>query len=97
MERKKRELMHRLLDLVLDVNGFEKREADKGLPCVMLDFSGHIAGVSLRVYKEGWEEGLEAMLSGIIKNADLNSADALDDLQYIIDALKRIKDGKQEE
>lgn len=40
-----RELMHKILDIVLDTNGFESRarEETETFPTVFLQFSGHVS------------------------------------------------------
>ena len=49
MEKRKREQIHRLLDLALDINGLEPREqkVTGNLPTVFFDFSGHVGRISI--------------------------------------------------
>lgn len=50
--------LHRLLDLVLDINGLEERRQDVSgnLPTAFFVFNGHTAGVNLQVYNQGWND-----------------------------------------
>lgn len=52
----KRKLFHEILDLVLDINGFEKRDknttGDK--PTVFLDIYGHTADIAVLIHDNGW-------------------------------------------
>ena len=58
-EVKQREQLHRLLDIVLDGNGFEHRARERTgtLPTLFFDFSGHVNYLSIRLYEDGWETG----------------------------------------
>ena len=60
-EVKQREQLHKLLDIVLDGNGFESRTREKTgtLPSLFFDFSGHVNNLSIRMYADGWHEGAE--------------------------------------
>ena len=53
----KRNGLHRLLDLVLDINGVSRRDREitGNLPTAFFDFSGHTAAAHMRVYTRGWE------------------------------------------
>lgn len=55
-EKRRRKLIHRLLDLVLDINGMEPREQELtgNLPTAFFEFSGHIGVVKAKVYTDGW-------------------------------------------
>lgn len=59
--------LHRLLDVVLDVNGFEKRSKERTgeKPTVFVDISGHVATCTVRVHKTGWENGEESDLGSV--------------------------------
>jgi hypothetical protein len=54
-----RQQLHRLLDIVIDTNGFECRQ--KGMtgkqPTVWFDYSGHINHLQLEIAPEGWTSG----------------------------------------
>lgn len=56
---KQREQLHKLLDIVIDGNGFEHREREYTgtLPTLFLYFSGHVNNVSIRVFADGWQGG----------------------------------------
>lgn len=61
IEKKRREGIHKVLDLVLDVNGLESRrkELTGDKPTVFFSFSGHVASIMVSVYKDGWATGIE--------------------------------------
>lgn len=54
-----RQLMHEILDIVLDTNGVESRKRSETgtLPTLFLSFSGHVSGVSIDLYEDGWGPG----------------------------------------
>jgi hypothetical protein len=54
-EQEKREKLHKILDLVIDINGLEPRTAAQNKPTAFLEFSGHVALLQVRVYEKGWE------------------------------------------
>lgn len=55
--QKKREQLHRILDLVLDINGLEERkpESTEKKPTTFLSFYGHTNTIDVSVYKKGWK------------------------------------------
>ena len=56
-EKRKREQIHRLLDLALDINGLKPRkQAITGnLPTVFFKFSGHVGWVDIQIHSAGWD------------------------------------------
>lgn len=54
--KRRRKLIHGLLDLVLDINGEAPRnqELTGNLPTAFFDFSGHVGVVEVWVYRDGW-------------------------------------------
>lgn len=58
-EKRKREQIHRLLDLALDINGLEARDRNTtgNLPTAFFDFSGHVGRLNIRIYHAGWDFG----------------------------------------
>ncbi len=60
-EKRKREMVHQLLDLVLDINGLERRkqEITGNLPTVFFNFSGHICMVDIEICANGWYPGAD--------------------------------------
>lgn len=56
-EKKRRRELHRILDLILDINGTgERRRKETGdLPTAFLDFSGHVGRVDVQIYDTGWD------------------------------------------
>ncbi len=58
MERARRRDIHRLLDLVLDINGLypRRQELTGNAPTAFLYLSGHIASIQVTVTRDGWRE-----------------------------------------
>lgn len=54
-EKRRRDKIHELLDLTLDINSTMPREQEKtgNQPTAFFDFSGHIGTVELKVIREG--------------------------------------------
>lgn len=82
----KRAALHKILDLVLDINGLEERDqrVTKDKPTAFFTFSGHTAGVDVNVYENGWnrEKQEEARnLYGYLEYPE--------DLHRIIDKLEK--------
>lgn len=55
-KEKIRKQMHRLLDIVLDGNGFEQRKTELTgrKPTLFANFNGHTNGVEIDIYETGW-------------------------------------------
>ena len=55
-EKRRRDKIHKLLDLTLDINSTMPREQEKtgNQPTAFFDFSGHIGTVRLLIHEEGW-------------------------------------------
>ncbi len=49
--------LHKLFDLVLDINGVDQRkqEITGNLPTAFFSFSGHIASAQVEIYAQGWD------------------------------------------
>lgn len=58
IEKRRRADVHRVLDLVLDINGLDRRQEKLtgNLPTAFFDFSGHTAFLYVRVCENGWRE-----------------------------------------
>lgn len=54
--QKKREQLHKILDLILDINGMEarKRKLTGEKPTAFFNYSGHTNTINAVVYKTGW-------------------------------------------
>lgn len=52
-----RKRMHRLLDIVLDANGFEERQRDTTgtKPTIFFEYMGHINAISIDIIPTGWK------------------------------------------
>lgn len=57
-----RRMLHELLDIAINTNGFEarKREETGNLPTVFFFICGHTADVTFSINKDGWVAGEEA-------------------------------------
>ncbi len=66
-----RKKIHKLLDIVLDINGLSERQrATTGeLPTAFFEFIVHVGLVSVSVYDKGWDWGA---FNDLCINADLN-------------------------
>lgn len=55
-EERRRVQMHRILDLVLDINGLGRRQQELtgNLPTAFMHFSGHISNVDIDIHRNGW-------------------------------------------
>lgn len=53
----RRKQIHQFLDLTLDINGLEAREADRtgNLPTAFFWFSGHVANINISVHRNGYK------------------------------------------
>lgn len=91
--QEKREKMHKILDLVLDINEFEERQrrntGDK--PTVFMSFDGHTCCLRVNVYKEGWESFEDKGLEKYKKYLAEGTYAFDDSLESIITSLDNIK------
>lgn len=55
-DKRRRAIIHAILDEVLDINGLEPRcQRDTGdKPTAFFDFSGQVAWLTVQVYSNGW-------------------------------------------
>lgn len=83
MNRKK---LHEILDLVLDLNEQEKTH-------VFFDFAGHVEGLTVRVYKEGWRYDNEPDLYETIYVDTASSQE----VEKLIEEVTNFKEGKTDE
>lgn len=67
IDKIKRDRIHRMLDLVLDINGTKsrKRSLTGDHPTAFFSFSGHTAGINIMLFRTGWD-------SLTIPDADMN-------------------------
>ena len=56
VEKRRRDKIHELLDLTLDINSAmpRRQEITGNQPTAFFEFSGHIGTVELKVFREGW-------------------------------------------
>lgn len=55
----KRKKMHKILGLLMDINGVEESHCMPGEengPIVFMEFHGHVGSLHIEVYKSGWEK-----------------------------------------
>ena len=54
-----RKKLHELLDIILDGNSLEARSRGTTgtLPTLFFDYSGHVANINIRLFKNGWATG----------------------------------------
>lgn len=83
--QKKREQLHKILDLILDINGLEERKqgSTEKKPTTFLGFYGHTNTIDVNVYKKGWKPRTrgeidyvaisvkEEILNGVIEELEL--------------------------
>lgn len=57
IDKRKRDEFHRVLDLVLNINGMEDRSRDitGDKPTVFLYFYGHTSEINVSVHSNGWD------------------------------------------
>ena len=58
-EKRRRALVHQILDVALDINGVEPRQKEYtgNMPTAFFAFSGHTVGVSVEICRSGWDHG----------------------------------------
>lgn len=56
-DKRRRAVIHGIIDEVLNINGLEPRNREEtgNKPTVFLDFSGHVAWITVRIHSNGWE------------------------------------------
>lgn len=88
-EKRKRKLIHEMLEIVLDINGLSarKQEITGNLPTAFLDFSGNVAWAEVRIYKNGW-----------FPNADIDAmcTPCTERIGELFDAVRQLKAVKTE-
>lgn len=57
IEKRRRADIHKVLDLVLDMNGLglRQKKSTGNLPTAFFEFSGHTACTYISIHKDGWE------------------------------------------
>lgn len=92
IERKKRESIHKILDLVLDVNGLDERARDLtgDKPTAFFEFSGHTAGITVQLYENGWSEKAEKAGVSMTHYIDRKYGDSL---ESVVRKLAEVQNG----
>ena len=86
----KRELLHKILDLVLDINGdgVRQREITGDKPTAFFNYSGHCHSLDVSINIHGWEAEKKADIREYIY---LYKIDAPQRLEKIIKELKDVQ------
>lgn len=73
-EERIRRQLHEIFDICLNCNGFDSRAAGEtgALPTVFFDFSGHVSGLDVRIYPDGWSGGGYYKTFQFRTNQDIN-------------------------
>ena len=89
-EKEKRETLHRSLDLVLDINSFERRsvEITGDKPTAFLEFCGHISALFVSIHENGW-----VSYGSPTYRRELYLNEEKPELDEVIEMLEKIKDG----
>ena len=89
----KRQKMHKILDLVLDIDGITSKNREKGGPNVFMYFSGHIHEVTVQVFEDGWVAGTDPDYVNEI-GLSYSQADTKieETISYLRDFLKKVAD-----
>lgn len=111
MDLEKMKKVSEIFQLCIEINDFENRQKSitGRKPTVFFDFSGHVAGLHIRVFKTGWEEEKEKTREfqiylynffreseGFEKEAAEYEIQIKTELDDCIQYLKRIKEGRHE-
>lgn len=88
-EKRRRQEIHKVLDLVLDINGLDRRDQEftGNLPTAFFSFSGHVATTYVDIHPQGWRRGENACIS-------MNSRIQKEDCSKIIQKLENFKKEK---
>lgn len=86
-EKRKRKQIHELLDLVLDINGLEKRKQSVtgNLPTAFIHYSGHVAAISVEIHSCGWR------IDGVPDKKVSAYIDKVGELAYAVRRLEALK------
>lgn len=89
-EKEKREKIHRILDLVLDINSFERRsvEITGDKPTAFLYFHGHASSLNVSIHENGW-----VPYACPTYQRELYLNEEKPELDEVIEMLEKIKDG----
>lgn len=89
----KRQKMHRILDLVLDINGITSKNREKGEPNVFLYFPGHVHEITVQVFEDGWVAGADPdYVNEIALSYPGADAKIEETISYLRDFLKKVAD-----
>lgn len=59
VEKGRRKLIHKLLDVVLDINGINRRAQlyTRNQPTIFFELLGNVAIINVRLHAQGWASG----------------------------------------
>lgn len=88
-DKRRRQEIHKVLDLVLDINGLgERKQTLTGnLPTAFLSFYGHTAEINVQIDREGWRYGKTRPDFYVYAYTDREKG-----VRTMIDALEKEKD-----
>ncbi len=110
-EVEKMKKVNEIFQLCMEINGFEDRQRSitGSKPTVFFDFSGHVAGLDIRVFETGWEKekeqerAFQIYLYNFFQESEGFEEEAVKyeeqiktELDNCIQYLKRVKEGKYE-
>ena len=89
----KKDKLHKILDLILDINTYEGK-SDDSLPKAFFNFSGHCNLIDVSIFMEGWKNGKEPLIrDDCYIDRDENDAGESDrELNKIIKELETVKE-----
>lgn len=89
----KKEKLHKILDLVLDINAY-KGKCNDSLPKAFLTFQGHCNSIDVSIFVEGWKSGKKPLIrNNCYIDRDVNDARESDrELSKIIKKLEAVKE-----
>lgn len=81
-EKRMRAKVHKVVDLVLDINGLcPRRRSETGdKPTAFMCFSGHVAGISVDICKNGWSDDIEKYDMSVNVYLDNENAKCMNDM-----------------
>lgn len=86
----KKEKLHKILDLILDINCFENKDGiDDNKPKTMFEFMGHANSISIRVFAEGWSPEKKPDIRHVVLGIDENLNKVITELETMKDALRQ--------
>lgn len=89
-EKLLREQMHKLLDIVLDTNGFEARKMEGRKPTAFFEYQGHVNRLGIELDPTGWNPCEKSMS---LMDRWLERPFTEKEMQYVEDTCKAALEG----